>query len=126
MIQEDKDDVIPYCVATGDVKKLVTFFLSRGQLQEGLLAAQVQVCAPTGAHAGGWVWGAGRRPYWLSPLDVMDRVRGGSASACLPSLHPSLCSGCTGRIVDPKNTGMCERRTAECRLTLHTLAQLCL
>ncbi|XP_054421802.1 WD repeat-containing protein 17 isoform X2 [Pteronotus mesoamericanus] len=40
LIQEDKDDVVPYCVATGDVKKLVTFFLSRGQLKEALVAAQ--------------------------------------------------------------------------------------
>ncbi|XP_058380913.1 WD repeat-containing protein 17 isoform X4 [Diceros bicornis minor] len=40
LIQEDKDDVIPYCVATGDVKKLVNFFMSRGQLKEALLVAQ--------------------------------------------------------------------------------------
>ncbi|KAM9043586.1 WD repeat-containing protein 17 isoform 4-T5 [Megaptera novaeangliae] len=40
LIQEDKDDVIPYCVAIGDVKKLVHFFMSRGQLKEALLVAQ--------------------------------------------------------------------------------------
>ncbi|XP_040587725.1 WD repeat-containing protein 17 isoform X2 [Mesocricetus auratus] len=40
LIQEDKDDVIPYCIATGDVKKLVNFFVSRGQLKEALLIAQ--------------------------------------------------------------------------------------
>uniref|UniRef100_A0A2K6S6R8 WD repeat domain 17 n=1 Tax=Saimiri boliviensis boliviensis TaxID=39432 RepID=A0A2K6S6R8_SAIBB len=40
LIQEDKDDVIPYCIATGDVKKLVHFFMSRGQLKEALLVAQ--------------------------------------------------------------------------------------
>nr|XP_017825622.2 WD repeat-containing protein 17 isoform X6 [Callithrix jacchus] len=40
LIQEDKDDVIPYCIATGDVKKLVHFFVSRGQLKEALLVAQ--------------------------------------------------------------------------------------
>ncbi|XP_036009923.1 WD repeat-containing protein 17 isoform X11 [Mus musculus] len=40
LIQEDKDDVIPYCIATGDVKKLVNFFVSRGQLKEALLVAQ--------------------------------------------------------------------------------------
>ncbi|XP_010628109.1 WD repeat-containing protein 17 isoform X5 [Fukomys damarensis] len=40
LIQEDKDDVIPYCIAIGDVKKLVTFFMSRGQLKEALLVAQ--------------------------------------------------------------------------------------
>nr|XP_060635588.1 WD repeat-containing protein 17 [Anolis sagrei ordinatus] len=40
LIQEENDDVIPYCIATGDVKKLVTFFTSRGQLQEALLVAQ--------------------------------------------------------------------------------------
>ncbi|XP_062932887.1 WD repeat-containing protein 17 isoform X3 [Cynocephalus volans] len=40
LIQEDKDDVIPYCIAVGDVKKLVHFFMSRGQLKEALLVAQ--------------------------------------------------------------------------------------
>uniref|UniRef100_A0A4W3GRT2 WD repeat domain 17 n=1 Tax=Callorhinchus milii TaxID=7868 RepID=A0A4W3GRT2_CALMI len=40
MIQEGNDDIIPYCIATGDVKKLVTFFTSRGQLKEALLVAQ--------------------------------------------------------------------------------------
>ncbi|XP_075411901.1 WD repeat-containing protein 17 isoform X4 [Tenrec ecaudatus] len=40
LIQEDKDDVIPYCIAIGDVKKLVSFFMSRGQLKEALLVAQ--------------------------------------------------------------------------------------
>ncbi|XP_066092130.1 WD repeat-containing protein 17 isoform X3 [Saccopteryx bilineata] len=40
LIQEDKDDVILYCIATGDVKKLVTFFMSRGQLTDALLVAQ--------------------------------------------------------------------------------------
>lgn len=42
LIQEDKDDVIPYCIAVGDVKKLVNFFMSRGQLKEALLVAQVK------------------------------------------------------------------------------------
>ncbi|XP_061439634.1 WD repeat-containing protein 17 isoform X1 [Rhineura floridana] len=40
LIQEENDDVIPYCIATGDVKKLVTFFTLRGQLKEALLVAQ--------------------------------------------------------------------------------------
>ncbi|NXT73137.1 WDR17 protein, partial [Zapornia atra] len=40
LIQEDNDDVIPYCIAVGDVKKLVSFFTSRGQLKEALLVAQ--------------------------------------------------------------------------------------
>ncbi|XP_062992231.1 WD repeat-containing protein 17 [Elgaria multicarinata webbii] len=40
LIQEENDDVIPYCIATGDVKKLVTFFTSRGQLKEALQVAQ--------------------------------------------------------------------------------------
>ncbi|XP_021120602.1 WD repeat-containing protein 17 isoform X2 [Heterocephalus glaber] len=40
LIQEDKDDVIPYCIAIGDVKKLVTFFMSRGQFKEALLVTQ--------------------------------------------------------------------------------------
>ena len=41
---EDNDDAIPYCIATGDVKKLVNFFSGRGQLKEALLVAQVQRC----------------------------------------------------------------------------------
>uniref|UniRef100_A0A8C6XLS3 WD repeat domain 17 n=1 Tax=Naja naja TaxID=35670 RepID=A0A8C6XLS3_NAJNA len=41
LIQEENDEVIPYCLAIGDVKKLVTFFISRGQLKEALLVAQV-------------------------------------------------------------------------------------
>ncbi|XP_048852492.1 WD repeat-containing protein 17 isoform X2 [Brienomyrus brachyistius] len=41
LIQEGDDDVIPYCIATGDVKKLVSFFTSRGQLNEALVVAQV-------------------------------------------------------------------------------------
>uniref|UniRef100_A0A8C3U5Y8 WD repeat domain 17 n=1 Tax=Catharus ustulatus TaxID=91951 RepID=A0A8C3U5Y8_CATUS len=40
LIQEENDDVIPYCIAIGDVKKLVSFFSSRGQLKEALLVAQ--------------------------------------------------------------------------------------
>ncbi|XP_004406527.1 PREDICTED: WD repeat-containing protein 17 isoform X1 [Odobenus rosmarus divergens] len=40
LIQEDKDDVVPYCIAIGDVKKLANFFMSRGQLKEALLVAQ--------------------------------------------------------------------------------------
>ncbi|NXP61111.1 WDR17 protein, partial [Chloropsis cyanopogon] len=40
LIQEENDDVIPYCIAIGDVKKLVSFFTSRGQLKEALLVAQ--------------------------------------------------------------------------------------
>lgn len=41
-MQEGNDDVIPYCIATGEVKKLVNFFTSRGQLKEAVLVAQVQ------------------------------------------------------------------------------------
>lgn len=41
LIQEENDEVIPYCIAIGDVKKLVTFFISSGQLKEALLVAQV-------------------------------------------------------------------------------------
>lgn len=39
---EDNDDAIPYCIATGDIKKLVSFFTGRGQLREALIIAQVQ------------------------------------------------------------------------------------
>lgn len=42
LMAEDNDDAIPYCIATGDIKKLVTFFSSRGQLLEALLITQVQ------------------------------------------------------------------------------------
>lgn len=41
-MQEGNDDVIPFCIATGEVKKLVNFFTSRGQLKEAVLVAQVQ------------------------------------------------------------------------------------
>ncbi|NWV38305.1 WDR17 protein, partial [Grantiella picta] len=40
LIQEENDDVIPYCIAIGDVEKLVSFFTLRGQLKEALLVAQ--------------------------------------------------------------------------------------
>uniref|UniRef100_A0A8U8AMW3 Gem-associated protein 5 TPR domain-containing protein n=1 Tax=Geospiza parvula TaxID=87175 RepID=A0A8U8AMW3_GEOPR len=43
LIQEENDDVIPYCIAIGDVKKLVSFFTSRGQLKEALLVAQPNI-----------------------------------------------------------------------------------
>lgn len=39
---EDNDEAIPYCVATGEIKKLVTFFRGRGQLLEALIIAQVR------------------------------------------------------------------------------------
>lgn len=38
---EDNDEAIPYCVATGEIRKLVTFFRGRGQLLEALIIAQV-------------------------------------------------------------------------------------
>lgn len=38
---EDNDDAIPYCIATGDIKKLVSFFTGRGQLRQALIIAQV-------------------------------------------------------------------------------------
>uniref|UniRef100_A0A8C8HYS2 WD repeat domain 17 n=1 Tax=Oncorhynchus tshawytscha TaxID=74940 RepID=A0A8C8HYS2_ONCTS len=40
LMQEENHDVIPYCIATGDVRKLVSFFTARGQLNEALLVAQ--------------------------------------------------------------------------------------
>ncbi|XP_022625297.1 WD repeat-containing protein 17-like [Seriola dumerili] len=50
LMAEDNDDAIPYCIATGDIKKLVTFFTGRGQLLEAALIAQGacegNVCAP--------------------------------------------------------------------------------
>ncbi|XP_060699086.1 WD repeat-containing protein 17 isoform X1 [Hemiscyllium ocellatum] len=61
LIQEGNDEVIPYCIATGDVKKLVSFFTSRGQLNEALLVTQAahegniqgpQISAPNGAACG--------------------------------------------------------------------------
>lgn len=51
MIQEENDDVIPYCIAIGDVKKLVSFFTSRGQLKEALLVVQVLLHIPVYAIA---------------------------------------------------------------------------
>ncbi|XP_061131267.1 WD repeat-containing protein 17-like isoform X4 [Syngnathus typhle] len=50
LMVEDNDDAIPYCIATGDVKKLVAFFTGRGQLVEALLVAQGacegNICTP--------------------------------------------------------------------------------
>ncbi|XP_051992804.1 LOW QUALITY PROTEIN: WD repeat-containing protein 17-like [Xyrauchen texanus] len=40
LMQEGNDDVISYCIATGEVKQLVNFFTSRGQLKEAVLVAQ--------------------------------------------------------------------------------------
>lgn len=40
---EDNDEAIPYCVATGEIRKLVTFFRGRGQLLEALIIAQVHI-----------------------------------------------------------------------------------
>ncbi|XP_054635631.1 WD repeat-containing protein 17 isoform X4 [Dunckerocampus dactyliophorus] len=40
LVTEDNDDAIPYCIATADIKKLVSFFTGRGQLLEALLIAQ--------------------------------------------------------------------------------------
>ena len=37
---EDDDDVVPYCVAAGDVGQLVNFFTSRGQLVDATTVAQ--------------------------------------------------------------------------------------
>lgn len=54
LIQEDKDDVIPYCIAIGDVKKLVHFFMSRGQLKEALLVAQAKT---HNLHGAAQLWG---------------------------------------------------------------------
>uniref|UniRef100_A0A3B5BCH7 WD repeat domain 17 n=1 Tax=Stegastes partitus TaxID=144197 RepID=A0A3B5BCH7_9TELE len=47
LMAEDNDDAIPYCIATGDIKKLVAFFSGRGQLLEALLIAQVAETRPT-------------------------------------------------------------------------------
>ncbi|XP_068448227.1 WD repeat-containing protein 17 isoform X2 [Clinocottus analis] len=40
LMAEDNDDAIPFCIATGDIKQLVTFFTGRGQLLEALIIAQ--------------------------------------------------------------------------------------
>ncbi|KAJ7327361.1 WD repeat-containing protein 17 [Desmophyllum pertusum] len=41
LMREDDDAAVPYCASLGDVTKLVSFFTSRGQLQDALLVAQV-------------------------------------------------------------------------------------
>lgn len=43
LMAEDNDDAIPYCIATGDIKKLVSFFTGRGQLRQALIIAQVEI-----------------------------------------------------------------------------------
>lgn len=40
LMGEDNDDAIPYCIATGDIKNLISFFTGRGQLLEALIIAQ--------------------------------------------------------------------------------------
>lgn len=40
LMAEDNDDAIPYCIATGEINKLVSFFRGKGQLLEALLIAQ--------------------------------------------------------------------------------------
>lgn len=100
LIQEDKDDVIPYCIATGDVKKLVHFFMSRGQLKEALLVAQVQTRNDTGwTHWEGRVGGGrscsrdGQSCRWLGFCPPPDLLSWTFQS-------PSLCSGHTEPILD--------------------------
>ena len=39
MLEENNDDSIALCVATGSSKTLVDFFTGRGQLQDALLVA---------------------------------------------------------------------------------------
>ncbi|XP_066487999.1 WD repeat-containing protein 17 isoform X3 [Tiliqua scincoides] len=69
LIQEENDGVIPYCIATGDVKKLVTFFTSRGQLKEALLVAQaacegnMQTLQCSASNGSGNVEGNGTEDY---------------------------------------------------------------
>lgn len=46
LMAEDNDEAVPYCVATGETRKLVAFFRGRGQLLEALIIAQVSI-APT-------------------------------------------------------------------------------
>lgn len=83
LIQEDKDDVIPYCIAIGDVKKLVHFFMSRGQLKEALLVAQVKTRNLHGLHSfvGASLGGGGR-------VHVIDKVLGALASAHILAFFP--------------------------------------
>ena len=39
LLEENSDDSIPLCVATGSSRTLVDFFTGRGQLQDALLVA---------------------------------------------------------------------------------------
>ncbi|GAB5570116.1 WD repeat-containing protein 17 isoform X4 [Prionailurus iriomotensis] len=97
LIQEDKDDVIPYCIAIGDVKKLVNFFMSRGQLTEALLVAQV----PVHDHTGHLPW---REGLWKedcadsSHLPPRDRQSDGLAPAHLPTFCVRSTAACEGNM----------------------------
>lgn len=53
---EDNDDAIPYCIATGDIKKLVAFFTGRGQLRQALIIAQVQKKHPKNNRTFLMIW----------------------------------------------------------------------
>ena len=48
MIQEDSDEAVPYCVASGNAESLVKFFTSHGQLTDAMMSA---VAAYEGAIA---------------------------------------------------------------------------
>lgn len=39
LIQEDNDETVPYCVASGNAELAVRFLCHRGQLQEAMLIA---------------------------------------------------------------------------------------
>ena len=40
-MQEDSDKAIPFCIAVGDSHTLAKFFMSRGQMLDAVLTAQV-------------------------------------------------------------------------------------
>ena len=48
-MQEDSDMAIPFCTAIGDSHGLAKFFMSRGQMLDAVLTAQV-ACEGTPGH----------------------------------------------------------------------------
>lgn len=87
-MQEDTDAAIPYCIAVGDVRKLVHFFMARGQLKEALLVAQVQAQSHTRTSEGGR--GRERVPLTERRPDGQSQ---GWPSLLLASQPQGLCHG---------------------------------
>ncbi|KAK1791973.1 hypothetical protein P4O66_013194, partial [Electrophorus voltai] len=106
LMKEGSNDVIPYCIATGDVKKLVNFFSSRGQLKEALLVAQVHLqprytCSPGTPAAQVHL----QPRYTSSPGTPAAQVHLQPRYTCSPGT-PAAQAACEGNIHEPQITSI--------------------